>query len=102
MKKFITFLAILGFCIGTSFAQEGKSAPAKTTQAKKPESKDVKTEKTEKAGEHLKKDGTPDKRYKENKEAKPAAGPTKKDGTPDKRYKSNKDAAKPTKPAPKK
>lgn len=33
---------------------------------------------------HLKKDGTPDKRYKENKVH------LKKDGTPDKRYKENK------------
>lgn len=32
---------------------------------------------------HLKKDGTPDKRYKENKHVK-------KDGTPDKRFKENK------------
>ena len=41
------------------------------------------------------KDGKPDKRFKENKQAasKPAAGPTKKDGTPDMRYKSNKAAA---------
>ena len=45
----------------------------------------------------LKKDGTPDKRFKENKEvkteAKPA-GPLKKDGTPDMRNKANKEAAK--------
>lgn len=43
----------------------------------------------------LKKDGTPDMRYKENKEAaaKPA-GPLKKDGTPDKRYKENKEVKK--------
>jgi hypothetical protein len=34
---------------------------------------------------HLKKDGTPDKRYKENKNQH-----LKKDGTPDKRYKENK------------
>ncbi len=33
---------------------------------------------------HLKKDGTPDKRFKENKVH------LKKDGTPDKRYKENK------------
>lgn len=33
-------------------------------------------------GKHLKKDGTPDKRYKENKHLK-------KDGTPDKRFKEN-------------
>jgi hypothetical protein len=33
-------------------------------------------------------------RYKANKEApKPAAGPSKKDGTPDMRYKDNKEAA---------
>ena len=37
----------------------------------------------------MKKDGTPDMRYKENKAAKPA-GPLKKDGTPDMRYKANK------------
>jgi hypothetical protein len=36
----------------------------------------------------MKKDGTPDKRYKENKGKK--TGPTKKDGTLDKRYKTNK------------
>ena len=36
-------------------------------------------------------DGTPDKRFKENKKTTPAAtGPVKKDGTPDKRYKVNK------------
>ncbi|MEP7374274.1 MAG: hypothetical protein ABI675_12840 [Chitinophagaceae bacterium] len=36
----------------------------------------------------LKKDGTPDKRFKANQGV--AAGPLKKDGTPDKRYKANK------------
>ncbi len=36
----------------------------------------------------LKKDGTPDKRFKTNQ--KPPAGPVKKDGTPDKRFKANK------------
>lgn len=34
--------------------------------------------------QNVKKDGTPDKRFKENKAAK---GPLKKDGTPDKRFK---------------
>jgi hypothetical protein len=38
----------------------------------------------------LKKDGTPDKRFKENKTTAKAAGPLKKDGTPDMRYKDNK------------
>ncbi|MBE9668227.1 hypothetical protein IRJ18_17790 [Mucilaginibacter boryungensis] len=37
--------------------------------------------------QHLKKDGTPDKRYNENKHLK-------KDGTPDMRYKTSKKAAK--------
>ena len=43
----------------------------------------------------VKKDGTPDKRFKENKttNVKPT-GPVKKDGTPDMRYKTNKDTTK--------
>lgn len=42
-----------------------------------------------------KKDGTPDMRYKANKEKKvEKAEHTKKDGTPDKRYKENKEAKK--------
>lgn len=60
---------------------------------------------------HLKKDGTPDKRFKENKTPPPQH--LKKDGTPDMRYKENKDkdkdknkdkdkAVKPAKPTPKK
>jgi hypothetical protein len=46
----------------------------------------------QKSATKVKKDGTPDMRYKENKESvKPApAGPAKKDGTPDMRYKENK------------
>ena len=39
---------------------------------------------------HLKANGTPDKRYKENKTKAVAAGPLKKNGTPDMRYKANK------------
>jgi hypothetical protein len=38
-----------------------------------------------------KSDGTPDMRYKQNKQAPKAAGPLKKDGTPDMRYKANKE-----------
>jgi hypothetical protein len=38
----------------------------------------------------MKADGTPDKRFKNNKAAAPANGTTKKDGTPDMRYKANK------------
>lgn len=58
-----------------------KDAKAESTSAKK------ETEKTKEV--HLKKDGTADKRYKENKtEAKTKH--LKKDGTADKRYKENK------------
>lgn len=49
------------------------------------------------AATHLKKDGTADKRYKENKAPAKPAGPKKKDGTPDMRYKANKPVA-PVKP----
>jgi hypothetical protein len=45
----------------------------------------------------MKKDGTPDKRFKENKTKAKAAGPLKKDGTPDMRYKDNKTATTTTK-----
>lgn len=38
----------------------------------------------------LKKDGTPDKRFKENKTTVSTVTPKKKDGTPDMRYKANK------------
>ena len=52
------------------------------------------TSQSSKSGIGMKKDGTPDKRYKMNKAETPAtAGPTKKDGTPDKRYKNNKTVA---------
>jgi len=41
----------------------------------------------------MKKDGTPDMRYKENKQNAKPVGKMKKDGTPDMRYKENKQAA---------
>lgn len=71
------------------------------TKAVKP-AKEIKADKDKPAaatsnGKHLKADGTPDKRYKENKDGgknKAATGPTKKDGTLDMRYKANKEAAK--------
>lgn len=96
MKKiFLSLLAMI--CLGTlSFAQvtktpKKKEAPAtKTAEVKKAEpAKPAIAAKT-------KADGTPDMRYKENKDAKaaPAKGPLKKDGTPDMRYKDNKPADK--------
>lgn len=80
MKKVIILLLVfvLNFGSASSFAQAKK-------QDKKVENSD------KKSGANLKKDGSPDMRYKENKDAaKPAPKKLKKDGTPDKRYKDNK------------
>jgi hypothetical protein len=98
MKKFMTFLAALALSTGLSFAQDTKAKTTKAPEKKEATQAPAKAKESDGKGEavsgtHLKKDGTPDKRYKENKNPKPAAGPTKKDGTPDMRYKSNKDAA---------
>ena len=73
MKKvFLAFIAILGFALSSSAQQ----TTTKTTKTTKTETKTV-----------LKKDGTPDKRYKQAEKPKPVL---KKDGTPDKRYKEKK------------
>jgi hypothetical protein len=75
MKKlFYAFLALM-MMQTASFAQ---TAPKKASHAK--------TATAKPDAVVLKKDGTPDKRYKKS----AAAGPMKKDGTPDKRYKANK------------
>jgi len=73
------FVACLG--IGVVSAQDATTAPAKKTTAKKSTTKAKSSTGTTKAADgtaakpaqHLKKDGTPDKRYKENKTAKPAS-----------------------------
>lgn len=79
MKKLLSLVAMLAFVVSATFAQ----TPAKEKKAK------VATAQT---AAKTKKDGTPDMRYKDNKQkttAKPA-GPTKKDGSADMRYKANK------------
>ena len=83
-------------------AKEKKSTEMKAVKKDAPPAKVVKM-KTAKpapapaaatpAAGPTKKDGTPDKRFKANKEAKPAVH-LKKDGTPDKRFKENKDKPK--------
>jgi hypothetical protein len=87
MKKIIIALLLLA----GSFGVTNVSAQQKAT-AKKPATSTVKTKDStsvKKTG--LKKDGTADMRFKENKGAKTApAGPLKKDGTADMRYKANK------------
>lgn len=91
MKK---LLLVFALGLGLTFAQAQTVATtnnkATTTHAAKATS--LKSEKST-AADHTKKDGTPDKRFKENKNVK-AQGPKKADGTPDMRYKSNKPAAK--------
>jgi hypothetical protein len=85
MRKLL-LLVLSAFMLGTAAnAQDKKGETPKQTTTKE-------------GGARTKKDGTPDKRYKDNKEARATrepeapAGPTKKDGTPDKRYKENKEA----------
>jgi hypothetical protein len=86
MKRIVLIVNLLLAFAGMSFAQ---TTPPKT--ASKP--KAVATTKSSTAAGPTKKDGTPDMRYKANKQAAAPAGPTKKDGTPDMRYKANKQAA---------
>jgi hypothetical protein len=76
MKKIALIASMLLIFAGASMAQ--------TTPAAKPAA-------TTTATTHLKKDGTPDKRFKENKTPPPQH--LKKDGTPDKRFKENKTGA---------
>ena len=79
MKKiFVAIMALIMINASTSFAQDAKTTKAATTATK-----------------HLKKDGTADKRFKENKNAKDSVSKhLKKDGTLDKRFKENKTAVK--------
>ena len=83
MKKLL-----IAACLFVGFAL---TTTAQTKPAKKTTTTTTKSD-TTKTATHLKADGTPDMRYKDNKEAaKPKpAGPTKADGTPDMRYKANK------------
>lgn len=90
MKKMLLTLIAFVCMIGMSVAQtktDAKAAGAKVEKAAP----------AAKTATPTKKDGTPDMRYKENKEAVKPAGPTKKDGTPDMRYKENKAPATPKK-----
>ncbi len=96
MRQFLLAALSIVLVGNMAFAQGAKSKnTVNRSKANEPMAQQNKVE----TKEVMKKDGTPDKRYKANaakgNEAAPA-GPTKKDGTPDKRYKSNKDAAKTT------
>jgi energy-converting hydrogenase Eha subunit F len=80
-KLILAVIALLGFTLSTSAQQAPKKVDKAKTEAKKPEAKKEETKVV------LKKDGTPDKRFKENKETKVVL---KKDGTPDKRFNKGK------------
>jgi hypothetical protein len=119
MKKAFSLLMAAMFVFATSLSAQTPAAPAKKEVKKEMKKGDKEMKKGEKMGknmtppppppppgkvkkdakapaaaqapaQHLKKDGTPDKRFKENKVA-PASKHLKKDGTPDKRFKENKD-----------
>jgi hypothetical protein len=86
MKKIFLLVFSIIMMGNMVMAQDSKTKTSQKKVNKTPEQ----TATAAPAGK-MKKDGTPDKRYKENKKEESApAGPTKKDGTPDKRYKENK------------
>ena len=82
---------------GTQVAPKTATTPATAATPAKPATTATAAKPATTGAAPTKKDGTPDMRYKANKEAKPAPATThvKKDGTPDKRFKENKDPKKP-------
>jgi hypothetical protein len=96
MKKIIIITSLLLAFAGISFAQTTPATTAKKPKtAKTATTKPATTATTAKpataAAGPTKKDGTPDMRYKANKDAaKTPPAHLKADGTPDKRYKENK------------
>ncbi len=83
MKKILTSVIALFLLGSVTMAQAAKKAPAKVTESKM---KVVAAKPAASTAVVLKKDGTPDKRYKNA----ATSVPLKKDGTPDKRFKGNK------------
>ena len=82
MKNLVTLLLLMfSFTLGTAQHKTSHSQGVKKETKKKHHSKQKSS--TTYSSQKLKKDGTPDRRYKTNKKLK-------KDGTPDKRYKENK------------
>jgi hypothetical protein len=95
MKRFVLIVNLLLAFAGFSFAQTTPAAPAKKPKTAKAATTTTPAAAVTPAAGPKKADGTPDMRYKANKDA--AKTPTqhlKKDGTPDKRFKENKPAAK--------
>ncbi len=86
---FLAVVALLGFAFTSSAQLSTSKTVKKTEKITKEVKKDGKMTELKKTETKtvLKKDGTPDKRYKQAEEAKPML---KKDGTPDKRFKVKK------------
>ena len=84
MKKFLTALSVvLGLGLASAQQVQPAASAAKAVPTAKAEAqKEPKAAVAAKPAVVMKKDGTPDKRYKANKHLK-------KDGTPDRRYKTN-------------
>ena len=89
MKKIIFAVALFSF-----FGMAHLFAQTKKDGTPDMRHKENKEAAAKKEQPKLKADGTPDMRYKENKEAEKPAPKLKADGTPDKRYKENKPAEK--------
>ncbi len=86
MKKFTSLLVALVLMVSGFTYGQGTTTKAKPAiQAQTKTNTKQKAAATQPSGAKLKQDGTPDRRYKENKKLK-------KDGTPDMRYKENKAA----------
>ncbi len=95
MKKILT--AVLALLMGATVAMAQTPATQDKTKAEhRSEKQGQKAQRPalDSTGKPMKKDGSPDKRFKGNKEGKEtkAQGPLKQDGTPDKRFKENKQA----------
>ena len=95
MKRIVLIVNLLLAFAGFTFAQTPAATTAKKPKATKAATTTPAAAATPAAGPK-KADGTPDMRYKANKDAaKTPPQHLKKDGTLDKRYKENKPAAKP-------
>lgn len=83
MKNLITIL-LLTFGLGLGTAQTTQKTTSTKKEVKQTKKEAIKAKETKASDTpKLKKDGTPDRRYKQNQKLK-------KDGTPDRRYKENK------------
>jgi len=92
-KNLLVIVLLIGLHVYSLAQTTPTHAKKPTTSATSSKPSTAAVPKTASTASPTKKDGTPDMRYKSNKDAAkaaPATTHTKKDGTPDKRYKENK------------